>query len=139
MTGNKKLRDNKISTIIIFQNVICILLHLNITMASTDIDDDILSNGYIHPLRSQAFSFQLKKSLKPRSELTDVARKHLFEDSLYLQVEEQKRRVQELKAGLKVDNRGVGNFDYKLLAAHYCIGKTTEKFSPLEAPERLEW
>lgn len=77
--------------------------------------------GYIHSLRSQDFTFQLKKSAKPLSTLTDMARKHLYEDYLYLQTEEQKRRVEELKMGGKIDNRGKGSFDGKLLAAHYQI------------------
>ena len=65
----------------------------------------------IHPLRSQAISFQLKKSISPRSKLTDSARRHLYEDYLFLQTEEQKRRVTELKAGTRIDNRGKGSFD----------------------------
>ena len=40
-------------------------------------------------LRSQDFTFRLKMSEKPLSKLTDMARKHLYEDYLYLQVEEQ--------------------------------------------------
>lgn len=76
---------------------------------------------FIHPLRSQTITFQLKKSNKPNSKLTDVARRHLFEDYLFLQTEEQKRRVAELKVGVKTDNRGRGSFDFKRLADHYCI------------------
>lgn len=76
---------------------------------------------FIHPLRSQEFSFQLKKSASTRSKLTDMARKHLYEDYLFLQTEEQKHRVEELKAGIKVNHRGKGSFDGKRLAAHYQI------------------
>lgn len=75
----------------------------------------------INPLRSQNFIFQLKISINPRSKLTDVARKHLYEDYLYLQTQEQKRRVEELKAWAKVDNRGKGSFDGNRLAAHYRV------------------
>jgi hypothetical protein len=74
---------------------------------------------FTHPLGSQDFTFQLKRCTKPLAPLWDVARKHLCEDYLYLQSEEQKRRVEELKAGTKVDNRGKGIFDGKHLAAHY--------------------
>ena len=73
---------------------------------------------FIHPLRSQEFTFQLKKSASTRSKLTDMARKHLYEDYLFLQTEEQKHRVEELKAGIKINHRGKGGFDGKRLAAH---------------------
>ena len=76
---------------------------------------------FIYPLRSQSFSFQLKKSNKPRSKLTDAARKYLYEDYLFLQTEEQKRQVTELKVGTNIYRRGIGSFDGKRLAAHYCI------------------
>jgi hypothetical protein len=62
------------------------------------------------PLRSNEFSFQLKKSSKPRSKLTNVARKNLYEDYLFLQVEEQRHRTKEVKACIKL-NRGRGPFD----------------------------
>lgn len=77
--------------------------------------------GAIHPLRTQVFSFQLKTSTKPLSKLTNVARKQLYDDYIFLQLEEQKRRAEELSTGVLRETRGRGSFDGKRLAAHYRI------------------
>jgi hypothetical protein len=75
----------------------------------------------IHPLRSSQFSFQLKHSLKPHSKLTNDARRNLYEDYLFLQVEEQKQRVRDMKDEVVSEICERRTFDWKLLAAHYCI------------------
>jgi hypothetical protein len=53
--------------------------------------------------------------------LTNDARRYLYEDYLFLQIEEQKKRVQDMKDGLyrEICERRI--FDWKRLAAHYCI------------------
>jgi hypothetical protein len=79
---------------------------------------------HVCSLRNNLIKFELKKSEKPHSNLTDVARRNLYEDYLFLQIEEQKHRLNDFKAGIKI-NKGRGPFDGKRLAAHYQIGLNT--------------
>ena len=80
----------------------------------------------ISPLRSNDFQIQLFKSNAVHSELTDDAKRNIYEDALYLEAQITKEKFNRFKLGEKGEvGNGKVKYDIKRLASHYQVSTAT--------------
>ena len=100
--------------------------HAAVKFAKTIEEAQALGIPVISPLRTTNFKFQLFKSNLSQSNLTDDARRNLFEDALYLEKEIVTEKLERFKNGLRVQNgKGALRTDIKRLASHYQVTPRT--------------
>ena len=98
-----------------------------VKIAKTVDEAKALNIPVISPIRSTNFEFQLFKSNNSRrSELTDDAKRNLYEDALYLEAEVVRERLHRVRLGTR-GNLGNGRLkcDMKRIASHYQVSVLT--------------